>query len=73
MNFSVGKNDKPDELQSGGFNESRNHIIQKAPDLPHWKANRAAITIKDAHRYNPRTPKSSISISLSWANTCQYL
>jgi hypothetical protein len=30
MNFSVGKNDKPDELPSGGFKESRNHIIRAA-------------------------------------------
>jgi hypothetical protein len=30
MNFSVGKNDKPDELPSGGFKESRNHIIREA-------------------------------------------
>jgi hypothetical protein len=30
MNFSVGKNDKPDELPSGDFKESRNHIIRAA-------------------------------------------
>jgi len=71
MNFSVGKNDKPDELPSGGFKESRNHIIRAAPDLLHRKAKRAAITIKDAHGYNPRTPESSMSIRLSQANTCQ--
>ncbi len=65
MNFSVGKNDKPDELPSGGFKESRNHIIREAPNLLQRKANRAAITINDAHRYNPRTPKSRISICLS--------
>jgi hypothetical protein len=32
MNFSVGKNDKPDELPSGGVKESRNHIIRQAPN-----------------------------------------
>lgn len=71
MNFSVGKNDKPDELPSGDLKESRNHIIREAPDLLHRRVNRAAITIKDADRYNLRTPKSRISICLTQANTCQ--
>ncbi len=53
MNFSVGKNDKPDELPSGGFKESPNHIIRQAPNPLHRWANHAAITMKDAHRYNP--------------------
>jgi hypothetical protein len=30
MNFLVGKNDKPDELPSGGFEEPRHHITRDA-------------------------------------------
>ncbi len=35
MNFSISKNDKPDELPSGGFKESRNHIIREAANPLH--------------------------------------
>lgn len=35
MNFSISKNDKPDELPSGGCKESRNHIIREAANLLH--------------------------------------
>jgi hypothetical protein len=33
MNFSISKNDKPDELPSGGCKESRHHIIRAVPNL----------------------------------------
>jgi hypothetical protein len=72
MNFSVGKNDKPDEQPSGVLNESRNHIIRQTLTLLHRRANRMAATIKGAHRYNPRAPKSLISTCLSPAKTCRY-
>jgi hypothetical protein len=61
MNFSIGKNDKPDELPSGGCKESRNHIIRAVPNLLHWGANRAGIAMKDAHRYNRVGPKTFLS------------
>lgn len=72
MNFSVGKNDKPDELPSGGVKESRNHIIRQAPNPLHRWANHAAITMKDAHRYNPAAWKISLSTVLKRVKTCRY-
>jgi len=72
MNFSVGKNDKPDELPSGGVKESPNHIIRQAPNPLHRWANYAAITMTDTHRYNPAAKKISLSTALKRVKTCRY-
>jgi ATP-dependent helicase YprA (DUF1998 family) len=61
MNFSISKNDKPDELPSGGCKETRHHIIRAVPNLLYRAANRAANAMKDAHRYNLVNSKTFLS------------
>jgi hypothetical protein len=72
VNFSVDKNDKPDEQPSGGFKESRNHIIRQAANLLQRRAIRRMAARKDTHRYNPPAPKPTKATVPKHAKTCRY-
>ena len=83
MNFSVSKNEKPDELPSGGFEESRNHIIRPEADPLHPGARQVdrgdnyarqwAPVGSDRGGYNSDATETPMPTALKRAHTCQYL